>query len=386
MKPRILPVLLIFSGACSGGNVSDPTPTASVLDSAGVRIVSLAPFDQSAASAAPAVQLYSTRDNLELFRVLGAVFLPDGGLAIANSGSFEVLYLNDAGGLIRRFGREGDGPGEFGEVSKVGLTTDGVVWVFDRRRGRLTAIAEPGGEPSTRSLSPPDDVTSLEPLLVDWDGPVLAIRGEHRVFRLKGESRDTVPLFLVRADGVTTDTIGQWPGLEKAFADLSRGALQVPIGFGQDLGRAANTETAVLGSTDSLALSFYGVHGLLTMKVHGGGLPVLVSDSAAAAWKRERTANLPDIPGLVEAFDDVRVSEWYPAFDGLAVDELGQVWIGEYPTGDSLQTWWVVGREGLVTAFRVPAGGSVLAARGSRIAFLVRGELGEESVVVYRIG
>ena len=121
------------------------------------------------------------------------------------------------------------------------------------------------------------------------------------------------------------------------------------------------------------------------MKSHGGGPLVLVSDSAAATWRRERTANLPDIPGLEEAFDDVRVSEWYPAFDGLAVDELGQVWIGEYPTGDSLQTWWVVGREGLVTAFRVPPGGSVLAARGSRIAFLVRGELGEESVVVYRI-
>lgn len=385
MKPWFLPALLVFFGACSGRDASDSTPAASVSDSSGIRIVSLAPLDQAAGSPTAAVELYSTRDNIELFQVLGASFLPDGGLAIANSGSFEVLYLDDAGELIRRFGREGDGPGEFGEVSSLGLTTDGVVWVYDRRRGRLTEIADPDGQVRTRSLSPPDNVTSLEPLLVDWDGPVLAIRGEHRMFRLKGETRDTVPLFLVRADGVTIDTIGHWPGLEKSFADLSRGALQLSIGFGKDLGRAANTASAVLGSTDSLALSFYDSGGLLTMKVRGGGPPVLVSDSAAAAWKRARTTNLPDIPGLVEALNDVRVSETYPAFDGLAVDELGRVWIGEYPKGDSLQTWWVVSRPGLVTSFRIPVGGSVLAARDSRIALLSRDELGEEYLVVYRI-
>lgn len=385
LNRSVLVCALIAHGACTGMETARPSDSAITSDSAGVRFVSLPPFDRETPSTNSLTELYSTKDDLELFWVAGAVFLPDGSLAIANSGSFEILFVDEEKGLIRRFGRKGAGPGEFGAVSNLGLTTDGKVWVYDRLRGRLTQIGPHSADVSIRSLQPPDAITSLEPLLVDWGGPVLAIRGELRTFRLSGEIRDTVPLLVFGSDGSTIDTIGLWPGLEKAFAEIRDGAIQVQIGFGRDLGHAANAGTAVIGSTDSLALSLFDVQGDLIMKVVGRGPLLPISEAAAERWRQERTASRGDLPGLVEAYESVRVSETYPAFSGLAVDEIGRVWIGEYPRGEAAQTWRIVDRDGSTTVLQIPYDGTVLAVREDRIAVLVKDDLDEESVVVYEL-
>lgn len=377
--------LVLLSVLLGAGTSAGFQQDGAVHDSSGVRVVALPTEGPAAGAADTTIELYRTLGELDLYRVSGAVFLPDGGLAIANGGAHEIIFLDPEGEPVRRYGREGQGPGEFASIRAIGLTADGVLWAYDDRLGRLTMVPDPGEEPRTRPLRPADRVTSLEPLLVDPEGPILAIRGEHRVFRMSGETRDTVPLFLVPPDGAT-DTLGRWPGLEKAFTAIEGGgSAQMRIGFGRDLYTASHTGTAVLGSSDAIDLSVFDDQGELTMKIVGDSPSVPVSESAADAWRRERAEGLSEYPRAAAAYLGARVSETYPAFDGLAMDERERVWIALHPTGQPTRTWWVVGPDGPEATVVGPADGTLLAAMEDRIAVLRRSDFDEEYLVVFRI-
>lgn len=377
--------LVLLSVLLGAGTSAGSQQGVVVHDSSGVRVVTLPTEGPPAGTADTTIELYRTHGELDLYRVSGAVFLPDGGLAIANSGAHEIIFLDPEGEPVRRYGREGQGPGEFASIRAIGLTIDGALWAYDDRLGRLTMIPDPGEEPRTRPLRPADRVTSLEPLLVDPEGPILAIRGEHRVFKMSGESRDTVPLLLVPPDGAT-DTLGRWPGLEKAFTAIEGGgSAQMRIGFGRDLHTASHSGTAVLGSSDAIDLSVFDHRGELTMKIVGDSPAVPVSESVAGAWRRERADALSEYPEYAAAYLEVRVSETYPAFDALAMDERGRVWIALHPAGQSTRTLWVVGSDGPEASVVGPADGTLLAAMEDRIAVLRRSDFDEEYLVVFRI-
>lgn len=57
-------------------------------------------------------QLYSTALDVELHQVVGAVFLPDSSLAVANRESSQIILPDRWGGVRQCVGREGEGPGE----------------------------------------------------------------------------------------------------------------------------------------------------------------------------------------------------------------------------------------------------------------------------------
>lgn len=377
--------LVVLSVLLGAGTSAGFQQDAAAYDSSGVRVVALPTEGPPPGTADTTIELYRALGELDLYRVSGAVFLPDGGLAIANSGAHEIVFLDPEGAPVRRYGREGQGPGEFASIRAIGLTASGVLWAYDDRLGRLTMVPDPDEEPRTRPLRPADRVTSLEPLLVDPEGPILAIRGEHRMFKMSGETRDTVPLFLVRPDGAA-DTLGRWPGLEKAFTAVEGGGSgQMRIGFGRDLYTASHTGTAVLGSSDAIDLSVFDDQGELTMKIVGDSPSVAVSESAADAWRRERADGLSEYPKFAAAYLEVRVSETYPAIDGLAMDERERVWIALHPAGRSTRTLWVVGPDGPEASVIGPAEGTLLAAMEDRIVVLRRNDFDEEYLVVFSI-
>ena len=375
---RVLLAVVAFAGPATAG----AQEAVAVRDSGGVRIVSLPSAPPSPAEGVAARVSFTTEGHEELFRVTSAVFLPDGTLAVANAGTSEILFFNRDGERIRRYGREGEGPGEFTSIRAVGLTTEGKLWAYDDRQGRLTEIPGPGEAPGTRPIRPSDPITSLQPLTVDWDGPVLGIRAELRIFKMSGESRDTVPLFVIHSEDAV-DTLGYWPGLEKTFTDVGNGAAQLRVGFGRSVYTGASAHRAVIGSSDSLDLSVYDSTGRLEARIVGGGPTVPVTERAAEKWRRERAA-AADNPAIAKAYGEVRVHSTYPVFDGLGIDPDGDVWVGFDPAGGETQAWWVVGRQGPERLITIPGGGTLLAVDGDHLAVLRRTELGEEYVVVYR--
>ena len=52
-------------------------------------------------------------DYLQFHQVGGAALRPDGTIVVLDNGSTEVRLFSKSGDFVRRFGRRGDGPGEF---------------------------------------------------------------------------------------------------------------------------------------------------------------------------------------------------------------------------------------------------------------------------------
>ncbi len=76
---------------------------------------------------------------------LDAVAVGDGGvLYIAVNLNRGIAAFDPEGRLLRTFGREGDGPGEFRRITALGTSIDGAVWAFDSRLRRLSLFSPSG--------------------------------------------------------------------------------------------------------------------------------------------------------------------------------------------------------------------------------------------------
>lgn len=73
------------------------------------------------------------------------VSLSDGLIAILDQGASQVLVFDDEGALVRRFGGEGDGPGEFRTAVDLRRRADDSLWVLDSR-GMSVSQFSPDGE------------------------------------------------------------------------------------------------------------------------------------------------------------------------------------------------------------------------------------------------
>lgn len=378
----------IVSCAASGDRQTDPVVT----EVDGVLQVELPGRISDAVPEWRVREVYNTTSagsEIELFRVRAARFLGDGSLTIGNSGTHEILQLGADGGLRRRFGRAGSGPGEFGMIATLDVDRSGNLLVYDPRELRLTRIAPSGEVVETKRLSSGAAVADLHPLAELVDGRLMGLSNLSilRAFRSTGEGRDTVPLVVVDPAGAPLDTVGVWAAREWALYGAPGGMPRTQVGFGRTLAYAGRGGRVALGSTDSLELSVFDATGSLTMRIAGWGSNLEVSPANVERWRSD----------LLEqrARDPEEIRRWlanapyrgtYPAFRDLLIDDAGRVWIGGYPQADQPRNWLIIGIDGrLEGQVTVPAGSTLLDAAGDRLALLRRTDLGEEYVVVMEI-
>jgi hypothetical protein len=336
-------------------------------------------------------QSWSTLDAgspVDLHQVVDAVFTADGTLAVANTGTREILMLGREGGLDLRIGRQGEGPGEFNAISKIDADAAGNVMAYDPRQARITTFGPAGQVRETHRLAPPNRVVDLMPLAFLDDGGVIAIYGEIRMFASGGVRRDTTPLFRFDASGATADTLGLLPATEWAYVSIPEGSSRRAVGFGRTLATAGRRGRSVVGGTDSLDITVFGATGTVAMRITGGGPPVEATGQDIERWRqslRDRMSQAPE--PIRRAFDDTPYRPTFPAFEALMVDDAARIWIGAYVRpGETDRRWTVLGTDGSVAGtLALPAAATLLDAAGDRLAVLLHSDLDEEYIVVYRI-
>ena len=143
--------LFVLPAACEGRQA---TPEGVVVrDSVGIRIVESGPPSPALLpwriSDEPRVSIGSAEgDEAELlFRVTDARLLDDGSVLVVNAGTRQVRIYDRSGDLLRSFGREGAGPGEFSRLSgmQVADLSPNSVTLFDSGNGRLQVFGLDGG-------------------------------------------------------------------------------------------------------------------------------------------------------------------------------------------------------------------------------------------------
>lgn len=314
----------------------------SVVDSGGVSIATIPDLHALDLPELGLTLLHSTLDGLDLVEVVGAVLLPDSSLVIADKAAPNLTFLRLDGSLRARVGREGEGPGEYSWISRIGLTNDGSLFAYDRALRRFTFLDHEGGVIGVRRSGCTVATGEVVPLAaVNGQGFIGVL--ETRPNLPPGVQRG--PLFLVACAGVdeSLDTLGEWAGKERHVAPNQWTA----VGFGRSAlydGRGGRT---VVGTNDSLDLTLHEGTVVRT-RVRGGSSLRSVTRRESEEWTN---LYLDMFPEIVRAdrrrrLEQSEIRDAYPAFGSVKVDAGGRMWIGDYAKLSAEQRLWTVLGEG----------------------------------------
>jgi hypothetical protein len=144
-------------------------------------------------------------------RIFDGFYLDERTLAVADGEERVIWVLDVRTGTGERLGREGEGPGEFRGITRMGVGGDDALWVTDRITGRVTYFSS--GDPSVVStvtlreyvFAPP--VAPEGPVGVLGDGRYLFMPGRVERRSPSGPDRIPYPLLAMGADASTIDTL-----------------------------------------------------------------------------------------------------------------------------------------------------------------------------------
>jgi len=356
-------LLALTVSACADGGADSSTFTAR--DSAGIHIVeNVAPaWSEGEAwelSRQPLADIGAQAGDphYELYRVSGAVRLPDGRIVVANSGSGQMRFYDEAGTHLLDAGGEGEGPGEFGFVSWVSRYRGDSIAAYDMRLRRLSVFDSDGQFGRSFPVPGMDGSGRGRAHGVFADGTILVAAASMTTPDDGSEGfRQEEPLYTVSPDGESGDSIHSSPGTESfmySAGSTARGPSMVFFGppmFGRSTEYAVHGNRFYVAANDSYEIRVHGRDGGLQSIVRRQHDPIEVTDADIEARREERLGGNV-APGLgetmVDVLDATPIRETMPAYDEVTVDRVGNLWVEEYRRPrETLRRWAVFDARGV---------------------------------------
>ena len=394
--PRFLLCLLVLCGAC-GPDAADGG--FAVRDSAGVSVsVSTdsvwSPGEGWRLASSPTVQ-FGTSEAEALFRVRDALFLPDGGVAFANTGTSEVIVLDSLGGLRLRFGGEGEGPGEFQAIRALGMGPGDSLVVFDRGLNRATLYSLDGALGRTVSLpriqgAPLDDLFPLPDGRfigsIDDQGRVRNVPGA-----VLGHARDSAAHMLITPLGDMDDTIAVVSGEQKYYmlSGVNPDFLtsRNPL-FRLDAVYTVSSEgTLYAGLGEDFNIGVFPLDGALERIIRDATVDLSLTRAQFDRHVEEyvaRAALRGSYPPPGWQYD-MPIPDKRPPSEGFLVDDIGSLWVMPHTEDDDYaRVWRVFDADGrLLGSVAMPERFTLFAVSGGRVLGRRRTDLDVEVVEVY---
>lgn len=402
--------------ACSDAS---PGQHASVVDSAGVQVVTNLPDGIEAAEAwsmsrAPLIDIGSGADpEVPLFRVTAVLPLNGDRVAIGMTTPPRVLVVEADGSVAATLGREGDGPGEFAGIGSLVPLGDDSVAVWDPERRRISVFTLDGRfrrEAGLEGLAPLSWIAAPNTAVLSARTYLLpAAPGSLVLFSVGllgpssevGARRLEAPSYRISADGDELARLGEFPG-EATFESELVG--QAPMPLGPDLHGATWRDDFIVGTAESPEFRRYSPNGTLEQIVRWPDHDRTASGPLLASWTEFVEAWLESMPrqeriGMREVLDAIPRPETFPAYGSLVTDDDGRTWVGAYQPGQlglvaayigrlrvPSRRWLVFDVEGSLAAVgETPEGFRLYAVRENRAWGVFTDELDVESVRAYEI-
>lgn len=352
----------------------------------------------------------------------------DGRIYVGEAQDVAIRVYTPDGLLLRRIGREGEGPGEFSRVPRFGVVGD-TVWAFESFNRRLTLFDREGALRSTarvEEVAVPLHGTRtgiVLPRLMRPDGRFL---GYLTLFTSRPRSESSVaegdtvsvPWVLFDGEGAVTDTLGfdPYPPPDPSSRDeIEVGSLEfvVPDPPDDDLLTAVLPDGRILvdrtvpateddASFSVTRVTFVGdtvYHRMFGYRPRG--FPEVVLDTLATRSALRPGGLLRIVGGVPEPIgrpaDTVAVvaalrrAMDFPAFQTpIQADFLGSdgsVWLRREDRGEPTYDWLVLDPAGeSAGVVELPRGLRPMWARGGELLAVETDELGVPWLVRYRIG
>ena len=355
----LLSVVMLLA-ACT--ETADPGGATSVArDSAGVRIVeSAAPAwsDESSwrLSDAPLLDIGRLEgpDATQFFQVSAGTRLSDGSFVLGSFGSHDLRRFTADGVHLWTVGREGEGPGEFAGLMQVAAGPGDTILTYDFRQRRISRFGPDGTFLDARPLEGPSEggFAFVESLLPDGrtvftfrvfggaDGP--PPEGEIR--------RDTIGVHVSGLPGDSTRELGRFPGPEMVVLNSgeTEGGFSMTISspaFGRSTEIAAGSSEVWVGDTDRFEIRRYALDGRLEAIVRRTYEPPVVDDALVGRAMEEELRGADDDNErrmIRRRWEEIPLPSTLPAYESLAVDREGNLWVQQYEIPGAPERIWSV--------------------------------------------
>lgn len=345
---------------------------------------------------APAVSIgVDAGDEAYMFyRVRDALRLEDGRIVVTDTGAHEVRFYDQEGAYLHSQGRQGQGPGEYGEPASMelyGPTPSGHILVTDSFNGRVNVIdlqgeyvtqltigdAPGAGRPNIDGMFGDESWLTVA---VDGDGrlrgePGQIIRMRYQLLRYSGEGQplsriayaDSRPRIVNEAGGIT-----HFPYIPLS-ADGQRAAA------GDELWLTTGAEPEIW------ALDFDGnesrrVRWRLDDRQRVADIWDRYTEESLAGTTSER--NLTLYGHLYQ--QELPLPEYVPVYRDMLADEVGNLWLERFRLPwESQPRWDVVDpARGWLGAIETPPRFQVLQITANDVVGVLRGEDGVTRVQV----
>ena len=334
--------LLAFAFGCEP---SEEPPTATVRDSAGVRVVQHeSPTTSSRrieVSPTPHVVI-GTREgdpDFQLYRVSHALQDSQGRIIVANGP--EILWFSAEGRLLAKAGGPGDGPSEFRGLFSISIMPGDSVMALNRPPASMRVFA-PDGQFSTSFPMQHDPVQAAGLSAGVWAGLRFVGEDTPRTPALFSEKWD---LMLYRDDFARAETLVTVAGA--TFFGSHEGSMRLP--FPPKAVFAARRDKVAVASSADYDIKVFSLDGRLTMIIQNAVAPMAPPPSVIPNAVNRR--QIITETGLVLVLDPPTI-ETMPVLEQLLIASNGDVWVGRYadPTA-AVRTWDVYdGTSGHLTA------------------------------------
>lgn len=388
-----LVLLVSLLSACAAADSGGGFVTA---DSAGTTIVTV-PVQML--SRAPVQELGAPRFTIgggaesDIAWVGSAIPLADGRVAFINGVGSEIRVHRVGGDLETRFGRSGDGPGEFRAPWRLFAWPGDslLVWDVALRRVSIFALSGELGRtfqvPSVEGVAP--EVHGVLP-----NGQLLTSAEDRYKHRSQNQvRRDTLVLYRLSTSDLSAVAAGRFAGQEQYEMEVAPVVLLEEAPFG--------------------ARSYIASQGDNTVVADGRASQISVLDSTGVTERivRLSLSGQPVTPEARRAFEESNVDETWrptylaakrqfiaeapipsemPAMGEVIVAADGSYWVAEYvPAHDresASRTWWEITTEGQVRRrILTPERFNLMSVGHGYLIGTQRDELDVESVVGYSI-
>lgn len=327
----------------------------------------------------------------EFTRIAGAVRLPGGRIVVADGGTNELRIFSEHGDHLATFGRRGGGPGEFYGLWWVGVSPPDTILAYDRQSRRLSLFTSDGrfvrGLPLDAHLG--------------WSGAVVGRFADGTLMlasstlpaprvRREGPVRDSIELSRYDPRTGTVATIARLPDRDLFTTGAGAAAVVFGVPLRRSLHVVACDSTILAAFSDSARAWHLAMNGRVLGELR---FPVQIRPVSAAAREQMAQSRIaqasPDFrPRIAAALASAAaIPTTRPAFDRLAGDSSGLLWIGMSPDdADSPSSWLRLTPGGSVvdTVYLAPRA-RIVSVSGDRLLVVRRDDDAVEHLVVYRI-
>jgi hypothetical protein len=251
-------------------------------------------------------------ETAEMFSEITAFAVDkDENIYIVDRKEHQVRVFDRAGKLIRSFGKQGQGPGEFNQPVGIHLTPNNELMIEDGLNRRLALFTPEGKFLKNISLG---KTLGLLNIYLDSKGNIigreLSTADQKFMWQVKKYDRDLNPLFTIDAVEFQNPLAGKINPFLHMFVYTLGGK-----------------DTIIYGNPKQYEIKIFSPVGKLMKKILKDYDPVEISEED----KKEGLAKIPESGiGLKERLE---IPKYYPAYVNFTLDEEGRMFVRTYKKG-----------------------------------------------------